>query len=263
VDVDLAKGPHFMIAGTARSGKTTLLQSWILTLAERYPPERLVLYLVDFQRASLSPLSLLPHVCSEVAAPVKGRKTKRIELKPKRYIADSDQFGNALAGIAQLLDERQQDLEKARQSSKGMPDMAAWLARYPAILMAIDDYDAFRGQTQDPQKKQLDQIIRRHRDLGLHVIAAGSVADFDGTYYDDLSKTLKAYQSGVLLGTGEDNSLFRLNLPYDQKGYLPAGIGFFVIRGQYRRLKVANPVAGTLKLPEWVAKLGKRATGKG
>ena len=45
-----------------QSGKTALLQTWLLALAERYPPDCLSFYLLDSRRLGLAPLVGLPHV---------------------------------------------------------------------------------------------------------------------------------------------------------------------------------------------------------
>lgn len=236
--VDLFDGPHFMIAGSMQSGKTTLLQSWLLALADQFAPERLHFYLVDFRRAGLFPLARLPHV--------------------KAYVEDDDRFGPVLADITQILRERRQLFEQARHAANGMLDERAWLANQSAILLAIDDFDAFRDGAQPGTKDRLDQLIRRERGLGFHVVLAGTSSDLTSAW-DNWIKALKEMQTGFLLGSNEQAELFNLQLPYGEaRKSLPPGQGYFARRGRYRKIQVANSQAGTLALGKWVERIGQR-----
>jgi len=196
--VDLNEGPHFLITGPVQSGKTTFLQSWLLALAERFSPQRLQLYLVDFRRSGLLPLANLPHA---------------------NYLDDDDRLGQALADIAQMLGERRQTLGKARQAAGGLLDERAWIARYPAIVVAIDDFDAFRDGTQVGTRERMEQMVRKERGLGFHLLLAGSCADL-GSSWEGLVKALKELQTGFLLGSSDHNDLqlFNLRLPMGVAG---------------------------------------------
>jgi S-DNA-T family DNA segregation ATPase FtsK/SpoIIIE len=151
--VDVAEGPHFLVTGPVQSGKTSLLQSWILALAESYPPDRLQLFPVDFRHSGLMPLRRLPQV---------------------RGFADEDEtLGDVLAEIAHTLRERRTAIEEARQAAGGTLDQAEFLAQYPALVMVIDDYDALRDMAQPGTKERLEQIVRRERGLRFHQLKAG------------------------------------------------------------------------------------------
>lgn len=240
--VDLNDGPHFLITGPVQSGKTTFLQSWLLALAEHFPPQRLQFFLVDFRRAGLLPLARLPHV--------------------RASVENDDRLGQALADIAQLLRERRQALEEARQARGGILDERAWLADYPAIVMAIDDFDAFRDGIQVGTKERFEQIVRRERGLGFHVLLAGSCSDLNAAF-DGPAKALKELQTGFLLGTCDHNDLQLLNLrlPMGEAGKpLPPGQGYYARRGRYRKLKAASCHVGAVTLADWIARIQQRPT---
>ncbi len=243
VEVDLWDGPHFLITGPIQSGKTTFLQAWVLALAERFPPERLHLYLVDFRRKGLLPLYRLPHV--------------------RAYVTDDDLLGDALAEIAQSLKDRRQALEEARQQAGGFLDERAFLARYPALVLAIDDFDALSDEAQSGVKERLEQMIRRERGLGFHILIAGLSNDI-GSAWEGWAKALKEQQTGFLLGSSDhdDLQLFNLHLPMGEAGRkLSPGQGFFGQRGRYRKVKVATCKAGSVTLKEWVPLVIQRGTG--
>lgn len=241
--LDLHEGPHFLIAGPLQSGKTTLLQSWLLALAEQYPPRRLRLYLADFGRGGLRPLARLPHA-------------------DNRYLRDDDSLAAALAEIAQVLKERRALLEETRHAAGGfLDDERAWLAGHPALVLAVDDFDAFQFALQFGTKERLEHLIRRERDLGFHVLLAGNVGDLNNSF-DPWVKALKELQTGFLLGSSDagDLQLFNLRLPLGEGGKpLPPGQGFFARRGRYRKVKVASCQTGATTLLPWISHLQQRS----
>jgi S-DNA-T family DNA segregation ATPase FtsK/SpoIIIE len=235
--VDLRDGPHFLIAGPAQSGKTTLLHSWLLALATQAPPTRLHLYLVDFRWAGLLPLRDLPHV--------------------RRYIDNDDWLTAALVEISETMRERRQALEEARRETGSPPDERAWLARYPTIVLAIDDAEAFSAEAQSTNKDMLEQLVRRERGLGFHVLLAGQASELAGSW-EGLVKAVRQLQVGFLLGSTDhgDLQIFNLRLPPGESGLtLPPGRGYYAQRGRSRKVKVATAEAGAVTLPTWVRRL--------
>ncbi|WP_026460576.1 FtsK/SpoIIIE domain-containing protein [Schaalia suimastitidis] len=66
VSIDLVSdGPHALVAGTTGSGKSEALLTWILALAQRYPPEMVQFVLLDYKGgATFGALRPLPHVAT-------------------------------------------------------------------------------------------------------------------------------------------------------------------------------------------------------
>jgi len=60
--VDLRDGPHFLITGPPRSGKSTLLRTWLVSLGASLPVDRLQLYLAEFSHSGLNASHGLPGV---------------------------------------------------------------------------------------------------------------------------------------------------------------------------------------------------------
>lgn len=241
LSVDLQDGPHFCIAGPVQSGKTTLLQSWLLALAERFPPARLQLYLVDFRRAGLVPFERLPHV--------------------RAFAQDDDQLSEMLAGITQMLRERHQSVDQARGAANGLFDERARLAQYPALVVAMDDLDAIKNDLSASTKERLEQLIRRERGTGFHILLCASTSDLTSAW-DSWVKALKEMQTGFLIGSSDhsDLSLFNLRLPMAESGKsLTQGEGFYARRGHYRKIKAASSQAGVLTLTSWVEKIRQRS----
>lgn len=246
-EVDLRDGPYFLVAGTPQSGKTTLLQSWLLALAERYPPSRLALYLVDLRGSGLLALSDLPHV----------RVTPGAGPRNTGYITDDDRFAQALAEIDQTLTARQPALEEARRQARAAFRLDSWLDSQPTLLMVIDDLDVFESEIHPSSKDLLGAGLKKWRDLGFALIAAGNIPDIENAW--GWIAQLRNQPVGFQLGTAAYNQVFKLNLPSDHPAkLLPVGEAFYIRRGQSLRVKLADPQAGPVKLMDWVERLNQR-----
>jgi S-DNA-T family DNA segregation ATPase FtsK/SpoIIIE len=251
--VDLRDGPYFLVAGTPQSGKTTLLQSWVLALADRHPPERLLLYLVDFRQSGLLGLSDLPHVRAPIAD-IQGRKTQE---RKTGYISDGERFAQALAEIETALQQRQAALNEARQKDPGAFRLQAWLDARPTLLMVIDDFEMVDPELPPDAKDLLNSGLRRWRELGFAMIVAGSTSDMENAW--GWIAQLRNAPVGFQMGSASHNQVFRINLPVDNPSRpLPPGDAFFIRRGQAVRVRIADPQVGPVPLAEWVRKIRQR-----
>jgi S-DNA-T family DNA segregation ATPase FtsK/SpoIIIE len=214
--VDLAEdGPHFLIVGPPRGGKTIALQAWLLSLASRVSPEAMRLVLFDNLRHTLEPLRDLPQVW--------------------RYVStDQD--------ITDLLKELRE-----RLSDQSSPMLS------PPILLAIDDLsqlksDSIRsnlaelarqgasrglyvlasGRTADLKKyEELEKALLRYRS-GLFV--GSTIIETDAAFFD-------------------------INLPLGlARERLPRGRGYLVRQGEYRMVQVATP-GDADRVREWVQRI--------
>lgn len=67
LDGDKAHGPHGLLAGTTGSGKSELLQSWILSMAVTYHPHDVNFVIIDYKGGGMSDLmEPLPHVVGKI-----------------------------------------------------------------------------------------------------------------------------------------------------------------------------------------------------
>ncbi len=63
---DLAKAPHFLIAGATGSGKSVVIHNFVLSLLYRNPPERLRLIMIDPKQVELTIYNKIPHLLTSV-----------------------------------------------------------------------------------------------------------------------------------------------------------------------------------------------------
>ncbi|HYF94511.1 MAG TPA: type VII secretion protein EssC [Symbiobacteriaceae bacterium] len=231
---DLAEGPHFLITGPAESGKTTMLQSWLLSLAAAYSPAELMLWLVDFGGSGLSPLRRLPHVAG--------------------IAGDGVQLADAVGALGQALQVRRQEVEAHRGSGGDAGDERSILARHPRLVLAIHDFDGFREGLPAGTKERLEQLIRRERGLGFNCLVSGLSTVFTASA-DPLCRAFRELQTGCLVGSTDlnDLSVFGARLPSSETGkMLPPGTGYYLRRGRVRKFRAATPNGGDRSLADWV-----------
>ena len=62
-----AHGPHGLVAGTTGSGKSELLQSWILSMALNLHPHDVAFVIIDYKGGGMANLLVdLPHVVGKI-----------------------------------------------------------------------------------------------------------------------------------------------------------------------------------------------------
>jgi len=204
--VDLpADGPHFLVTGPPQGGKTTVLVTWLLVLAETFSKEMVQFVLLDTFKQSLSVLKNLPHV--------------------RHYATSEEEQRGVLEDLRTVLDARRVERQTGAR---------------PAIVVVVDDSEFL---TSSSVKDALKQHALQDHPFGFHVILAGASAEM--SQWDEFRKQVLANRSGLFVGSNDliqDASVFNLTLPHGQtKGALPPGRGYLVRRGQVRLVQVATP----------------------
>ncbi|MEU6645133.1 FtsK/SpoIIIE domain-containing protein [Saccharomonospora sp. NPDC046836] len=159
--------PHALIGGPSGSGKTNFLYALLGSLAARYSPDELALYLLDFKEgvsfAGLAPgrkdESWLPHAR---LVGVNVNTDREFGLALLRFLADELRRRSAAAKeheVTNLAELREQD-----------PD-----GHWPRIVAVIDEFQylfAERDTVTALATSLLEDLARRGRSQGIHLILA-------------------------------------------------------------------------------------------
>lgn len=232
--VDLvADGPNFIVASTPQGGKTTLLLTWALALAELNSPQQVQFVLISGRRNSLRPLEGMPHLLS-------------LCRTPKDFRQD---------GVLDRL------LAEIRRRETLLSENLSHVGELSHIVVMFDDYDEFFNTVGGEKEVEsgLSILAGRGRDVNIHTIVTGPLPNMGVGFSDPLVKQLKIERSGFLLrvlDAGDQNPL-NLRIRASEIQQMPPGRGYVVRRGAGEMLQVATP-GDSKEIASRVARLQQR-----
>lgn len=159
---NLAKGPHFLVAGATGSGKSVCLNVMIVSMLMRYSPEDLRLILIDPKRVGFRVYEHLPHLMLD-----------EIVTDPQRSLA-------VLAWAYEEMERRYQtfqdceevvsDLESyndfvERTCKKTTPRMAR-------IVIIIDELADLMETCKKDMESRIRALAQKARAAGIHLVLA-------------------------------------------------------------------------------------------
>ncbi|MGC4376903.1 type VII secretion protein EssC [Fictibacillus sp. Mic-4] len=153
-----AHGPHGLIAGTTGSGKSEIIQSYILSLAVNFHPHEVAFLLIDYKGGGMANLfRQLPHLLGTITnldgaqsmralASIKAELQKRQRLFGEHHVNHINQY---------------QKLYKQGEASEPMPH----------LFLISDEFAELKAEQPDFMK-ELVSTARIGRSLGIHLILA-------------------------------------------------------------------------------------------
>ena len=148
-------GPHGLVAGMTGSGKSEMVQSWILSMALKFSPRDVAFVLIDFKGTGLLlPFSNLPHLAGTISDLDTNITRNLISLENEltRRKALLDKYGvNNISAYQQL-----------RETGKTGEDM-------PFLFIIIDEFAEFKEQFRE-FIPVINRIFAIGRTLGVFTI---------------------------------------------------------------------------------------------
>jgi S-DNA-T family DNA segregation ATPase FtsK/SpoIIIE len=147
-------GPHALVGGTTGSGKSELLQTWILAMAAAHSPQRVTFLLVDYKGGSaFRECVRLPHTVGLVT-----------DLSPHLVKRALRSLGAELTYREQLFaKKRVKDLQELEKT--GDPETP------PALVIVVDEFAALVHEVPEFVDGVVN-VAQRGRSLGLHLVLA-------------------------------------------------------------------------------------------
>lgn len=172
-------GVNGIVAGMPGSGKTEMVQTWLLSLAVNYSPQDVSFILIDFKGTGMiAPFRSLPHLAGSISNLDTNidRNLIAIQSEVHRREAIIDKYSNK--NIKNV-----NDLNKAYE--KGLvPE------RLPILLVVIDEYAEFKKVFPE-FGTEIDSLTSKGRALGMFVVL------------------MTQKPAGVVSAKSEDNIKFR------------------------------------------------------
>lgn len=131
--LDLAHGGHLVVAGAARSGRSTVLRTIAGSVAAHASPADVHIYAIDCGTGALLPLTGLPH-CGAVVTRDQTDRLERLLGKLRGEITRRQQL-LAAGGFAGLAEQR------AHESGDKLPWMLLLVDWWEGLVAAYEQYD--------------------------------------------------------------------------------------------------------------------------
>ncbi|MER6943386.1 FtsK/SpoIIIE domain-containing protein [Nonomuraea sp. NPDC000554] len=170
--LDLPRGGHLLIAGAARSGRSTALRTIAGAIAAHASPADVHVHAIDCGSGALLPLMALPH-CGAVVTRDQLDRVERLLARLRAEVGRRQQL-LAEAGHASLTEYR--------QAGNRLPWLVLMLDRWEGYVAAFEGYDYGR------LTEALLQLLREGPAVGLRAVVTGDRSCLLGqvsTVFDD------------------------------------------------------------------------------
>ena len=166
---------HIAVCGTVVSGKSTFMQTMIYGLINKYSPDEVQMYMLDFSSHLLSCFENAPHVGGVVSDNQEDRL---------------DKFFNLLTDI---LNERRNALQGGNYTQY----VQAFGVKLPAICVFIDNFAAFKTKCGDKYDEILQRLTREGVGYGVFLIVSAqgfSIAEIPARLGDSIRTVISLEQ---------------------------------------------------------------------
>jgi len=156
---DLAKGPHYLVAGATGSGKSVCLNAMIVSLIMRYSPEDLRLILIDPKRVGFRCYEHLPHLMID-----------EIITEPKKALA-------VLQWAYNEMERRYAEFETAPGVISNIQAYneqvaSATVAKMPRIVIIVDELADLMETCKKDMEAKIRALAQKSRAAGIHLVLA-------------------------------------------------------------------------------------------
>ncbi len=166
---DLTSMPHLLVAGSTGSGKSVMINGFIMSILLRATPDEVRFLMVDPKTVELGLYHDIPHLLTPVITDMKkaanalknatAEMERRLKLLAEHSVRNIDQFNAKLDRI------------KAKYEEEN-PDLARALKRLPYIVIIIDELADLMMLEGRQIEESITRLAQMARAVGIHLVLA-------------------------------------------------------------------------------------------
>jgi DNA segregation ATPase FtsK/SpoIIIE, S-DNA-T family len=182
---DLARMPHLLIAGTTGSGKSVGINTIILSILYRLPPEQCRFIMIDPKMLELSVYDGIPHLlCPVVTDPKKAvvalkwtvrEMENRYRAMSKLGVRNIEGYNQRLAEAAARGEELLRKVQTGFDPETGQPvfeDQALDTNPLPLIIVVVDEMADLMLMAGKDIEAAIQRLAQMARAAGIHIVMA-------------------------------------------------------------------------------------------